>query len=79
MTRPSRENGHTVEKIVRACASKLRYPDELTARAAGMHYITHTTGPDRPEALWWYRCVHCRGVHLTKNDNGRKYKVNVFS
>jgi hypothetical protein len=77
MTAPKRQHGHAVEKVERACIKKLRYPDELTARAAGMHYIDHYEH-DAPKKLWWYKCPHCAGVHLTSNDNGRKFNVAIF-
>lgn len=75
MTAPTRQNGYEVARVERACIRKLRYPDEMTARAAGMHYI------DRGEAtkLFWYPCPHCAGFHLTSNDNGHKRNVRVFS
>ena len=81
MTAPTRQHGHDVVKVERACISKNRYPDVLTARAAGMHYIeTGQANGERepPKKLWWYRCVHCGGVHLTSNDNGRKFNVTIF-
>ena len=74
MTAPNRQHGHDFVKVERACVRKLRYPDEATARAAGMHYIERGD-PDAPRKLWWYRCPHCAGVHLTSNDNGRKFNV----
>lgn len=53
------------------CIDKNRYPDEFTARAAGIHYI------DRGDAaaLWVYRCPICRGFHLTRSDHGKRANV----
>jgi hypothetical protein len=77
MTAPLRQNGYEVARVERACSSKLRYPDEMTARAAGLHYIG-SGAQDAPKRLWWYRCKHCGGTHLTSNDNGRKFNVANF-
>lgn len=75
MTAPTRQNGAFVAVIERACIKKLRYPNEMTARAAGMHYIDK----GEAQALWWYKCPHCVGFHLSSNNNGRKQNVSVFS
>lgn len=52
---------------VRNCAAKHRYPDELSARAAGMYAIeTHRN----TDALDAYQCPICHGWHLTRQING---------
>lgn len=61
MTAPSRFRGRDVAQIERMCASKTRYPDELTARAAGQHYRERMTTKN----LYVYKCPHCAGHHLT--------------
>lgn len=45
------------------CAKKNRYPDELTARAAGCSSIGLHANTD---TLYAYRCSACRGWHLTR-------------
>lgn len=74
MTAPTRMNGRSVEHIVRGCAGKMRYPDEITVRAAGMHYITLNQKKD----LWCYPCSMCRGWHLTSTNNGHKWHVKAM-
>lgn len=61
MTAPSRRNGALVKHIYRGCLSKIRYPDQMTARAAGMYY-----GPRNNVTLYVYQCKFCGGWHLTK-------------
>ena len=46
------------------CLSKRRYPDELTAHAAGA-YSKEASG--FVGALFVYQCTYCRGYHLTKH------------
>ncbi|MDI3304673.1 MAG: hypothetical protein QJR04_25325 [Burkholderia multivorans] len=53
------------------CEDKNRYPDEFTARAAGIHYIERGD----VAALWVYRCPICRGFHLTRSDHGKRANV----
>lgn len=74
MTMPTRFNGTTLEHLHRACVDKNRYPDLMTAKAAGMHYV------DRGQiaALWTYPCKICGGYHLTSHDRGRKHNVFYF-
>ncbi|RKE36656.1 hypothetical protein B0G76_2858 [Paraburkholderia sp. BL23I1N1] len=71
MNAPLRSHGLEVTAIVRRCAGKNRYPDEATARAAGLHYIEVGQSPE----LWFYRCQICNGYHLSSKDNGRKSNV----
>ncbi|MDN7537021.1 hypothetical protein [Burkholderia cenocepacia] len=68
MTAPARYHGRKVEVIQRMCAHKNRYPDELTARAAGAHYVTL----GQVSALWVYRCPICNGFHLTSQQQGKR-------
>jgi hypothetical protein len=71
MTAPLRRNGREVAATERMCASKSRYPDELTARAAGQHYREH----NETKPLFVYRCPNCRGYHLTKAEHAPRYNV----
>lgn len=50
--------GHT-----KTCASKRRYPCELTARAAAMDSIERN---GNAKVLGVYRCPQCGGWHLTR-------------
>ena len=50
--------GHT-----KTCASKRRYPCELTARAAAMDSIERH---GNVQVLGVYLCPHCCGWHLTR-------------
>lgn len=69
MSAPSRRNGLLVERIYASCERKQRYPDELTARAAGRMFSEKEGYP-----LWLYPCRVCRGWHLTKlPQKGRHY------
>jgi hypothetical protein len=52
-----------VKKTVLNCRNKNRYPDECTARAAGMRSIEIHKNAKR---LYVYPCPECRGYHLTK-------------
>ena len=47
----------------KTCASKRRYPCELTARAAAMESI-EVNG--NAKVLGVYQCPHCNGWHLTR-------------
>lgn len=47
----------------KTCASKRRYPCELTARAAAMDSIERHANVD---VLGVYLCPHCGGWHLTR-------------
>lgn len=49
--------------IAKACTSKHRWPDELTARA-GAAFSIETIG--NVEKLYTYKCPYCRGHHLTR-------------
>lgn len=53
------------------CLSKNRYPDKLTACAAGAHFIETM----QVDGLWYYRCPICRGWHLTRQNHGKKRNV----
>jgi hypothetical protein len=62
MTAPLRFRGRPVAQLRRMCADKNRYPDELTARAAGQYYLTHFA----TSKLFVYKCPECAGFHLTR-------------
>jgi hypothetical protein len=62
MTAPSRAHGRDLGVLTRMCIAKNRYPDELTARAAGQHYRERYAS----ESLYVYRCPQCAGFHLTR-------------
>jgi len=47
----------------KTCASKRRYPCELTARAAAMDSIERN---GNAKVLGVYRCPYCNGWHLTR-------------
>lgn len=66
MAAQTRTNGLTKEQIERACTSKKRFSDQLTAIAMG---ITRATAAGHP--LYTYRCHICSGWHLTKRPFGR--------
>jgi len=72
MTAPRRRNGLAVDAILRRCEGKKRYPDEMTCKAAGMHYI----GIGQTRQLWCYPCKLCRGWHLTKQNNGPRNAIH---
>lgn len=74
MTAPRRQSGIDVERRRRQCDSKNRYPNEATARAAGLHQLERNMR-DPVHMLWVYYCSSCRGWHLTRRDNGRKARV----
>lgn len=64
MTQPLRTNGYTEAERQKMCASKRRYSDEPAARAGGMISLERQdTGYSK---LWPYRCLICRGWHLSK-------------
>jgi hypothetical protein len=73
MNAPLRSHGVEVAKIHRGCIDKKRYPNEETARAAGMHYID----AGQIKHLWWYTCSICRGYHLTSKGGSAKRHVMV--
>lgn len=62
MTAPRKQNGRHVAAIFSMCGKKRRYPDELTARAAGQYLEAQEGGGLK---LWVYRCPVCQGHHLT--------------
>ena len=66
MTAPARIKGMPAEAIKRSCTTKNRYPDIMTAVAAGMHQ--HESFGAK---LYTYRCRVCDGWHLTKSKHGR--------
>jgi hypothetical protein len=74
--KPIKSNGYTPEQAFKMCESKLRYPDEITARAAGMASLEQL--PDRADRLYTYNCPLCRGWHLTKRRN-RAESVGCFA
>lgn len=69
--KPSRYKGVKLEILDRMCRGKNRYPDIITVCAAGAHYIEIEQITD----LWWYKCPHCGGFHLTSHDRGKKHHV----
>lgn len=73
MNAPSRRNGVAVTHIVSGCESKLRYPNEMTAVAAGLHYM----GKHQVEKLWRYQCKLCHGWHVTRSDNGDRFAIHT--
>lgn len=50
-----------------ACQTKRRYPDEATARATGLYSLENNHAAS---ALYVYRCIECRGWHLTRSRQG---------
>lgn len=59
---------------VRTCESKIRFADELTARAATMAYLeSHRDVPK----LFLYPCPHCRGWHRTSKRHQDFYLVTA--
>lgn len=71
MTAPDRVNGVLRTRLERECASKNRYPDEIAARASGLHHQDR----NKLDGLWVYPCKHCAGWHLTRRDNGPRWRV----
>lgn len=71
MSAPSRRNGVLVKQIERGCLSKIRYPDQMTARAAGMFYSSRNH-----LNLYVYKCQYCGGWHLTKKRVSYKARAN---
>lgn len=74
MTKPNNEFGVSVafkEQIrqnmeksrKRSCEWKKRYADEFSCRAAGIGHME-----EKSIQLYLYKCQHCRGWHLTKNE-----------
>lgn len=61
MTAPLRRNGFLVTTITKSCEKKQRYPDEFTARAAGM-----IDQEKYQVKMYMYPCGICKGWHLTK-------------
>lgn len=72
MTAPRRRSGMLVEHIERGCENKVRFPDELEAKAAGLYYMQHSGG----HMQWVYPCEVCKGFHLTRNDNGPHRRID---
>lgn len=54
------------------CSNKHRWSDEHAARAGAMDSITRHGQASR---LWVYHCPHCRGWHLTSQNQGVKMLV----
>lgn len=70
MTAPLRRSGELASFIERSCRSKLRYCDDMTARAAGQLYMEHAEKAGKPRRqLYVYKCPLCRGWHLSKRFN----------
>jgi hypothetical protein len=73
MTAPNRTNGKSNEQWDRMCLSKARYSDEYAARASASHLYDVPPEEVRtvagiPTKLWVYKCVNCRGWHMTKKE-----------
>jgi hypothetical protein len=56
------------------CVAKRCFPDEITARVAGMVSIQERK---RVSKLWIYQCTDCQRWHLTKQDHGRRWLVTA--
>jgi hypothetical protein len=56
--------------------NKYRYADDLTARAVGSSYEAAQRAAGL--VLYVYRCPHCGGWHLTRNDNGKRARVSAY-
>lgn len=54
------------------CKGKPRFNDEVTVRAHGAVTMAERQNVER---LWCYRCEHCRGWHLTSNNQGRRWEI----
>lgn len=54
----------TLKPLELACANKVSYGDDATARMAG-----RKASRERGVELWLYRCPDCKSVHLTKQQN----------
>lgn len=73
MTAPLRRNGTLVSTIISGCSRKQRYSDEFGARAAGQVF-----GSKNSIQLYVYPCGLCRGWHLTKRPQSRKYAADYY-
>lgn len=56
------------------CIAKRRYTDEPQTIAAAIDSLERFPGET---ALWYYRCPHCNGWHLTKKNHGNRFKVTL--
>jgi hypothetical protein len=62
------------------CTDKVRYSDELLARAAGMFYKEEF----EHSQLYLYKCKNCNGFHITKkkpsggNEHMKKWRAVDF-
>lgn len=65
----------TAEAIAKGCESKKRYADEHAARAAG---TLHMERPGEGQQLYFYRCKHCRGCHLTRREQPAFFAVDYL-
>jgi len=74
MSAPKRRNGALVKHIERGCTSKVRYPDAITARAAGQYY-----GDSNQVTLYVYQCQFCKGWHLTKKKQRDYYRADYVN
>lgn len=86
MTAPRKANGvdvellrkleqHRAELVARACDGKKRYADEYAARASGT-LCMQKYGSEHQ--LYFYRCRHCRGYHLTKAEQPPFFAVDYL-
>lgn len=73
MTAPLRRSGILVSTIVGSCSRKQRYSDEFGARAAGQLFGTKSN-----IKLYVYPCNLCKGWHITKRPQSRKYAADYY-
>jgi hypothetical protein len=68
-------NERQAEAKDKACSNKTRYADEYAARAGWIHAME-----EDPEIgqLYFYRCDHCRGYHLTRRAKPPYYAVDYL-
>lgn len=63
------------EARVRSCTSKSRFSDEPAARAVAMHMLQ--SGVIETKRAWVYRCIECRGWHITTRAGGNHLSASV--
>jgi hypothetical protein len=73
MSEPRLIHGHTRAEWERMCLNKRRYADEPIARATAAHQME--VDPEAPQRLFTYRCVNCRGWHLTRSPSNNGVPV----
>lgn len=62
--KPNKNHGYTREQLERMCRGKIRWADELSARAGGLQSLERR--PDDARRLFTYKCPVCKGFHLTR-------------